>query len=147
MESTTADNKRVTLSFYSGRSTAPPNYIRLQGAVDDGKKISTKSFNTQDDADEWAAQLGVQRWHVVQHTRAFPEAARIPITFAESPNNERLHELIAAFESGTPLDQLANGVMGETGVRQFQVHPNLLRLWLIGAAPDHPALKCLKREH
>ena len=147
MESTTANNRRVTLSFYSGRSAPPPDYVRLQGAVYGGNKTSTREFNSQDDADEWAAQLGVQRWHVVRHTRAFPEAARTPITFAEAPDDEHLHELIAAFESGATLDQLADGVMVNTGDRQFQVHPNLLRLWLIGAAPDHPSLQRLKREH
>ena len=137
----------MTLSFYSGRSAPVPNYVRLQGSVNDGNKTSTARFNNQKDADEWAAELGVQRWHVVQHTRAFPEAVFIPITFTEAPNDECLHDLIARYESGISLDKLADDVMVNTGGRQFQVHPNLLRLWLIGAAPDHPAVQRLKRKN
>lgn len=146
MESTTVDNKRVSLHFYHGRSGPPPNYIRIQGMVEGSDKSSIEKFGDLLEADEWAAQLGVQRWNVVQHTRAFPEAARIPITFAEAPDIDRLQELIAKFESGIPLAQLAEGVMIETGDRRFQVSPYLLRLWLIGAAPEHPALQCLKRK-
>ena len=147
MESTTADSKHVTLEFYSGRSAPPPNYIRLQGTVHDGSSTSTERFNSQEDADKWASQLGVQRWQVVQHTRAVPEAAFIPITFSEAPDDGRLHELVSRYESGTPLDKLADGVMVDTGDGQFQVTPNLLRLWLIGVSPDHPAVQRLKRKH
>lgn len=146
MESTTADGKRVMLSYYSGRSGPPPSYIRLEGSVFDGNNSSTERFNNQEDADEWAIKLGVERWLLVQHTRAFPEAALIPISFAEAPSDERLHELISRFDTGTPLDKLTDGVMVDTGDRQFQVPPNLLRLWLIGVSPAHPAVQRLKRK-
>jgi hypothetical protein len=145
MEATTADGKHVSLSFYSGPSAPPPNYVTLSGRVSGGNSQSERLFSNQYDADEWAAKLGVQRWCVTRHWRAFPEASRIPVQFGEAPDDERLIELIRAFESGTSLKDLVNGVMINDAGRQFQVHPNLLRLWLIGAAPDHPSLQRLKR--
>lgn len=146
MESTTADDKHVSLNFYSGPSALPPAYISLRGTVDDGSK-KTATFKNQSQADEWATKLGVQRWHVTQHTRAFPEACRIPIKFAEAPDDDRLNALISAFASGTQLKDLADGIMIKVAGHEFQVSPGLLRLWLIGAAPEHPRLQSLKRDH
>lgn len=145
MEATTADGKHVSLDFYTGPSAPPPSYVMLHGMVDGGNSQSEIRFRNQHDADRWAAELGVRRWRVTRHWRAFPEASRIPIQFGEAPDEERLNGLIGAFESGTALKDLVNGVMINNGGHPFQVHPNLLRLWLIGAAPDHPSLQRLKR--
>jgi hypothetical protein len=145
MESTTAGGKRVSLDFYTGPSAPPPHYISLRGTVHDGTKTTTATFKNQVEADLWAANLGVERWHVTQRTRAFPEACRIPIKFAEAPNDERLNELISAFASGTALNDLVNGIVIEIAGKEFQVSPGVLGFWLIGAAPEHPALQRLKR--
>ena len=145
MESTTEVGKRVSLDFYAGPSAPPPSYFSLRGTVHDGANRATATFENQVAADSWAANLGVKRWHVTQHTRAFPEACRIPITFAEAPDDQRLTELVLAFASGTALTDLVSGIMLKVAGREYQVSPGLLRFWLIGAAPEHPALQRLKR--
>lgn len=144
MEASAAAGKHVSLAFYSGPAAPPPKYFTLRGTVVDGSRRSERSFHNQQEADEWAAELGVDCWYLIRHSRGFPEASQIPIRFAEAPDDERLKELIRVFESGTPLKDLVNGVMVHHEGREFQVHPNLLRLWLIGAVPDHPALQRLK---
>ncbi|MGF1578748.1 MAG: hypothetical protein ACFCD0_05235 [Gemmataceae bacterium] len=87
----------------------------------------------------------MKQWHLVKHGRAFPEAARIPIRFPGAPSNEHLNALIHEFEAGTKLIALVDGVMVKLRHREFQVQPDLLRLWIIGLAPEHPALQGLKR--
>ena len=144
MEATTADDTQVLLTFYSGPSARPPSYVNLSGTVV-GKSREKRQFNSQHEADEWAFDLEVRRWRVTEHVRAFPEASQIPIEFAEAPDAQCLQDLISKFEAGTPLTELVGGVMVRTTEREFQVTPALLRKWLIGADPTHPALQRLKR--
>jgi hypothetical protein len=145
MEAKSADQRRVSLHFYSGPSARPSSDARLEGKVD-GKGSKRSKFSSQVTADGWAAALGVEYWDLTQHSRAFPEAASVPIRFPHAPDNNRLQELIAAFEAGTPLAELAASTTVQMHGETFPVHPNLLRLWLIGAAPRHPALQRLKRD-
>ena len=144
MQAKTRDAKLVSLRFYTGPSAPPPNYVRLLGFIDN-KKETRKSFQSQFAADEWAAKMGVRQWTVVHQSRAFPEAAKLPILFPQAPDFDQLHAWIESFESGTTLNDLAKGLVFKHDGIQVEVHPNLLRLWLIGAAPDHPALQRIKR--
>ena len=79
MQAKTRDAKLVLLRFYAGPSAPPPNYVRLLGFLDN-KKETQKSFKSQLAADEWAAKMGVRQWSVVHQSRAFPEAAKLPIS-------------------------------------------------------------------
>jgi hypothetical protein len=144
MSANKLDNKQVSLRFYSGPSAPPPCYMSFQGTLKVDRKELSKSFENQQQADRWAAEIGVQRWVLTEHCRAFPEAWQIPIRFPNAPDDDRLRELVSSFASGTPLRELAKGVMVTVGLRQFEVHPNLLRLWLIGVDPNHPALQRLR---
>jgi hypothetical protein len=137
MEGTTADNRQALLHFGHGRGRP-----RLEGRIHRvGKR---HRFANQAEADVWGAELGVRLWRVTSHSRAFPEAAQIPIRFAEAPDERQLMELVARFAAGTPWNELVEGVMINVGGTKFQVPPSLLRLWLIGAAPNHPALQRIK---
>jgi hypothetical protein len=145
MEATANNGGRVILTFYSGPSAPPPNYIKLQATLEVGSRLQKHPFADQESADNWASAIGVNCWRVTRCSRAFPEARNIPIKFDDAPPIERLYELVAAIEAGQSLNELAKEVVRKVGEREFEVHPNLLRIWLIGHAPNHPALKQLKR--
>lgn len=145
LEATTAENEPVGLHFYSGPAARPPDYIQLQGfARRKGKKL-IREFDNQWDADDWASALGVERWDCVRHSRAFPEAAVLPIRFDEAPDDATLHELIEALERGSHLSDLLVGFTISVGDSQYPVSPTLMSIWLLGVSPDHPTLQRFRR--
>ena len=127
------------LGFYTGPAAKPPNYETYTVQLNE----RVHRFNNAFDADEYALSLGVSEWRFVERTRALPFAAMIPIRFDDAISDDLLREIIAQFESGVPLTQLAAELNSKSNDDQM-VSPGMLRIWMLGIQPNNPKLAGLR---
>ncbi len=127
------------LGFYTGPAAKPPNYETYTVQLND----RVRRFDNEFDADECALSIGVSEWRFVDGYCAFPFAALIPIRFDDALSDDILNELIAKFEYGIPLTQLATEVNTENN-NGLMVSPGKLRIWMLGCQPSNPKLAGLR---
>ncbi len=133
------DQIPVRLGFYTGPAARSPNYETYTVQFNE----RSRKFNDAYAADEYALSLGVTEWRFVERNRAFPFAAVIPIRFDDAIADEQLTSMIARFETGTTLEQLAAELNTENNDGSL-VSVGMLRIWILGHQPKNPKLAGLR---
>lgn len=127
------------LGFYTGPASKLQNYETYTVQIDH----HSQKFNNAFDADQYALSLGVTGWRFVECNRAMPFAALIPIRFDDAIADEMLTAMIARFESGVSLEQLAGELNLENNGNSL-VPVAMLRIWMLGHQPNNPRLAGLR---
>lgn len=128
------------LGFYTGPAAKLPNYETYTVEFNN----RSRKFNNAYDADEYALSLGVTEWRFVERNRALPFAALIPIRFDDAIAEELLTSVIARFESGASLEQLAGELNAENNDISL-VSATTLRIWMLGHQPNNSKLARLRQ--